>query len=65
MSSGSAGERELVFCHECEEEFWKDEHGLTCPHCTSDFTEVVSQSAYLSPLWHMTRFRYLHGAAGC
>ena len=32
----------MVFCHECENEWYRDEHGLTCPDCRSDFTEVVS-----------------------
>lgn len=34
--------RELVFCHQCENEWYRDEHGLVCPECTSEFTEVVS-----------------------
>ncbi|KAB8337040.1 hypothetical protein FH972_021344 [Carpinus fangiana] len=44
MSTGNAGQRELVFCHECENEFWKQEHGLECPSCHSDFTEVIEQT---------------------
>ena len=35
--------RELVFCHECQNEWNRDEHGLTCPDCHSDFTEVVGE----------------------
>lgn len=35
-------QRDLVFCHECENEWFRDEGGLTCPECTSDFTEIVS-----------------------
>ena len=34
-------QREMVFCHECEDEWFRDEHGLTCPRCQSDFVEVV------------------------
>lgn len=37
--------RELVFCHECENEWYRDEHGIICPQCTSEFTEVVSLSS--------------------
>ncbi|KAI9835621.1 MAG: hypothetical protein M1838_005270 [Thelocarpon superellum] len=34
---------ELVFCHECQNEWRKNEHGLTCPECHSDFTEIIEQ----------------------
>lgn len=30
-----------MFCHECEDEWFRDEHGLTCPRCQSDFVEVI------------------------
>lgn len=30
-----------MFCHRCENEWYRDEHGLTCPECHSDFTEIV------------------------
>ncbi|KAJ5991411.1 hypothetical protein N7499_003827 [Penicillium canescens] len=31
-----------MFCHACGGVWLKDEaHGLTCPHCESDFTEIV------------------------
>lgn len=33
--------REMVFCHVCENEWFRDEHGLVCPDCQSDFTEIV------------------------
>jgi hypothetical protein len=35
-------QRDMVFCHECENEWFHDEGGLTCPDCRSDFTEIVS-----------------------
>lgn len=35
-------ERELVFCHQCQNEWYRDQHGLTCPECESEFTEIVS-----------------------
>ena len=34
-------DRELVFCHQCEHEWFKDQNGLVCPVCDSEFTEVV------------------------
>ena len=42
-NSANAQERELVYCHECENEWYRDEHGLVCPDCRSDFTEVIEQ----------------------
>ncbi|KAF2502474.1 hypothetical protein BU16DRAFT_9922 [Lophium mytilinum] len=33
--------RDMVFCHECENEWYRDEHGLSCPECQSDFTEII------------------------
>lgn len=35
--------RELVFCHQCENEWYRDEHGIICPECESDFTEIIEQ----------------------
>ncbi|KAF1345320.1 hypothetical protein BDV97DRAFT_360853 [Delphinella strobiligena] len=34
-------QRDMVFCHECENEWYRDEYGLTCPDCSSDFTEII------------------------
>ncbi|KAF2232627.1 hypothetical protein EV356DRAFT_505159 [Viridothelium virens] len=36
-------QRDMVFCHECENEWYRDEHGLMCPTCHSDFTEIIEQ----------------------
>ncbi|KAK4969245.1 hypothetical protein LTR66_011733 [Elasticomyces elasticus] len=33
--------REMVFCHQCENEWYRDEHGLVCPDCESEFTEII------------------------
>jgi len=41
--------RELVFCHECEDEWFRDESGLVCPRCGSDFVEIVC-SPFFPPL---------------
>ncbi|KXT18014.1 hypothetical protein AC579_9602 [Pseudocercospora musae] len=36
-------QRELVYCHQCENEWYRDEHGIICPECQSDFTEIIEQ----------------------
>lgn len=49
MSSGEQPaqppRRELVFCHQCREEWYRDEHGLVCPRCMGDFVEIVEEAA--------------------
>ncbi len=36
-------EREVVFCHSCQEEWYREAHPtLECPYCESDITEIVS-----------------------
>lgn len=40
-----------MFCHACGGVWLRDESGLTCPHCESDFTEIVrAVAAYFVPL---------------
>ncbi|CAM1511158.1 Fc.00g086710.m01.CDS01 [Cosmosporella sp. VM-42] len=34
-------DREVVFCHACSHEWYRDEHGLECPECHSDATEII------------------------
>ncbi|EME47706.1 hypothetical protein DOTSEDRAFT_69602 [Dothistroma septosporum NZE10] len=36
-------QRELVFCHQCENEWYRDEHGIICPDCQGDFTEIIEE----------------------
>jgi E3 ubiquitin-protein ligase RNF115/126 len=36
--------RDMMFCHECDDEWYRDQSGLTCPACGSDFTEIVRQT---------------------
>lgn len=38
----AAGPREVVYCHQCENEWYKDEHGLICPRCEGEVTEIVT-----------------------
>ena len=33
---------EQVHCHQCQNKWRRDQGGLTCPHCGSEFTEIVS-----------------------
>ncbi|GAO15751.1 uncharacterized protein UV8b_00929 [Ustilaginoidea virens] len=33
--------REVVFCHACSHEWYRDEYGLICPRCEGDITEIV------------------------
>ena len=43
-------QRELVYCHECQDEWFRDDSGLVCPTCGSDFVEIVcSPSLILLP----------------
>lgn len=37
-------QRELVYCHQCENEWYRDEHGLVCPRCTSDAVEIIDEA---------------------
>lgn len=36
--------REIVFCHACENEWYRDEHGIVCPECQGDFCEVIEEN---------------------
>ncbi|KAG8528537.1 uncharacterized protein KY384_007455 [Bacidia gigantensis] len=40
---GQTADRELVLCHGCDNEWWRDEHGLECPGCHCDIVEIVSR----------------------
>ena len=43
MDTTRPQEREIVFCHQCENEWYRDEHGIICPECQGEFTEVIEQ----------------------
>lgn len=58
------GHRDMMFCHECADEWYRDQHGLTCPECGSDFTEIVSGRCGPSPQaqlwrWHGKCMRHV------
>lgn len=38
----ATGDREVVYCHACANEWYRDNHGLTCPRCQGDIIEIVS-----------------------
>ncbi|KAM0557971.1 hypothetical protein ACHAPJ_005135 [Fusarium lateritium] len=33
--------REVVYCHACANEWYRDEDGLTCPECHGEITEII------------------------
>ncbi|KAH7190821.1 hypothetical protein DER44DRAFT_903702 [Fusarium oxysporum] len=33
--------REVVYCHACVAEWYRDENGLTCPECHGEITEII------------------------
>lgn len=35
------GPRNVVFCHQCEYEWFEDEYGIVCPSCDGNVTEIV------------------------
>lgn len=35
------GDREVVYCHNCANEWYNDEHGLECPRCHGEICEIV------------------------
>ncbi|KAF8453971.1 hypothetical protein BGX38DRAFT_1175019 [Terfezia claveryi] len=38
-------QRELVYCHRCQDEWFRDENGLVCPSCGSDFVEIMESNS--------------------
>ncbi|PFH62697.1 hypothetical protein XA68_12375 [Ophiocordyceps unilateralis] len=41
----ATSDRAVVYCHACSNEWYRDEHGLYCPACGSDITEIVDLSS--------------------
>jgi hypothetical protein len=57
IDMASQGARDLVYCHSCQEEWYRDEHGIVCPGCHSDFTEIVrGESAHLKSARYASSF---------
>jgi len=40
----ASGSREVVYCHQCNHEWYRDEHGLVCPQCEGEITEIITPS---------------------
>jgi E3 ubiquitin-protein ligase RNF115/126 len=40
----ASGPREVVYCHQCDHEWYQDESGLVCPNCEGEITEIVRYS---------------------
>ena len=57
MSDQRRTERELVYCHACENEWHRDEHGLECPECHSDAVEIVSGAGRIPEPWETFDFK--------
>ena len=44
----ASGNRDIVYCHACSAEWWRDENGIVpCPSCGSDVTQVVCANLML------------------
>ncbi|KAH6607848.1 hypothetical protein Trco_004161 [Trichoderma cornu-damae] len=68
----ATADRDVVYCHSCSNEWYRDDHGLQCPDpdCGSDATEIISldndprdfndDSASTSPELHHHSFPYGH-----
>ncbi|MCJ1395069.1 hypothetical protein MMC18_007950 [Xylographa bjoerkii] len=41
MAERGEAPREMVFCHQCENEWYRDENGLQCPRCHSEVVEII------------------------
>ncbi|KAJ8071353.1 hypothetical protein OCU04_001684 [Sclerotinia nivalis] len=41
----ATGPREVVYCHQCENEWYQDEHGLVCPACEGEIIEIVDPNS--------------------
>ncbi|RAL64330.1 hypothetical protein DID88_002221 [Monilinia fructigena] len=41
----ATGPREVVFCHQCENEWYQDEYGLVCPACEGEIIEIVDPNS--------------------
>jgi E3 ubiquitin-protein ligase RNF115/126 len=50
----ASGPREVVYCHMCYNEWWKDQDDLKCPRCESEATEIVSHFEDLAGISYNT-----------
>ena len=45
----TSGGREVVYCHECDRQWYRDDYGLPCPGCGGEITEIVCLVSSLPP----------------
>ena len=45
-TEGGSTQRELVFCHSCQNEWLRHQHGLQCPDCDSEYVEIFEDPEY-------------------
>ncbi|EGD87323.2 hypothetical protein H112_05862 [Trichophyton rubrum D6] len=50
MADRVPGDR--IFCHECEHEWPRDSHGLSCPRCQSEFVEILDEHENIHETLH-------------
>lgn len=39
-------DQEVVFCHQCQNEWFRQNGSLVCPQCDGEITEIVSSPSY-------------------
>jgi len=61
----TTGRREMMFCHECHDEWYRDQHGIICPECDSEFTEIVSAFGGFVEFSPTTRLEKINGLMAC
>ena len=56
MAERGGVERQMVFCHQCENEWYRSEHGLQCPRCQSEAVEIVRRFREERRHFHARRY---------
>jgi len=46
----ASGPRDVVFCHQCDNEWFQDDHGLECPRCGGEVTEIITPESDPRPM---------------
>jgi len=46
----ASGPRAVVYCHQCDNEWYQDEHGLVCPRCDGEITEIITSESDPRPI---------------
>jgi len=48
----ASGPRDVVYCHQCDNEWFQDDHGLICPRCDGEVTEIITPDSDPRPTHH-------------